>query len=576
VLDFADIQSHLASDTAHSSIGQGDEGGGEEAGEAAVPMSTTTAAEGGGVDIDADAPAPPPGYDESIAAGSSASASVSAPTPANIRVSPPKQSSPTKRSNSGGGSSAAANANKATALALKDQGNVKFSARQFKDAIALYTRAIKICPTLPTLYSNRAAAHLMCGTHVLCIADSEKVIRLDPTLPKGYVRKAKAQLEMDSFREAVGTLLKGREVIGSGRPGAATTAGLREINEELARVTAIVEAFDNAKKMIAAGKHAEASGALGRLLPLTNAIAVLVWTAKAALGLGKTDQAMRLTLQVLRRDKTNVLGLALRSHAMYLSEHYDDAIKLAREALRLDPDNTDAKACFKTAKKIKAHMNEVIVAGQQRDFNAVKKVTTAVLNIGIPESAPLFANLYALRGNAFYRLKEYEDALRDCVRAVYVKDDCKDAWLTKRLTLHALGRHADALKDMQSLMERWGQNDSTIRHACHKAEFELRKSKRPDYYRMMGCKKTATEGEIKAAYRSKALILHPDKQQGKSEADKKTMEEAFKTLGHALEILTTPMQRQLYDEGYDREAIIERAQAAQRAAHKDGGHGHGH
>ena len=174
----------------------------------------------------------------------------------------------------------------------------------------------------------------MCGTHVLCIADSDKVVALDPSLPKGYTRKAKAQLEMDSFREAVGTLLKGREAIANGGTGAATAAGLREINEELARITAIVEVFDTAKKMIAAGKHAEASLSLGRLLPLTNAMAVLVWTAKAALGLGKTDQAMRLTLQVLRRDKTNVMGLALRSHAMYLSEQYDDAIKLSREALR--------------------------------------------------------------------------------------------------------------------------------------------------------------------------------------------------------------------------------------------------
>jgi hypothetical protein len=41
-----------------------------------------------------------------------------------------------------------------------------------------------------------------------------------------------------------------------------------------------------------------------------------------------------------------------------------------------------------------------------------------------------------------------------------------------RLALHALGRHEEALKDMQSLMERWGQSDSTIRHACVKDPFE--------------------------------------------------------------------------------------------------------
>jgi hypothetical protein len=45
-------------------------------------------------------------------------------------------------------------------------------------------------------------------------------------------------------------------------------------------------------------------------------------------------------------------------------------------------------------------------------------------------------------------------------------------------------------------------------------------------------------------------------------------------LGEALEIMEDTMKRGLYDEGYDKEAIVERAEAARRAAHK-GGHGGG-
>ena len=67
------------------------------------------------------------------------------------------------------------------------------------------------------------------------------------------------------------------------------------------------------------------------VLPLTSALSILCWSAKAALGMGKTDHAMSLTLQVLRREKKNITGLSLRAQAMYLSEQYDDAIKLARE-----------------------------------------------------------------------------------------------------------------------------------------------------------------------------------------------------------------------------------------------------
>ena len=166
ISNFADIQSHLASETAHSGMEQQEtDDGDEDTAAAAGGAAGGGGGGGGGVggrvgahgmavgEEDEAAPAPPPGYAESMASGSSSAA---APPPvASMR------GGPTKRATSGsggGGGGGAANANRATALALKDQGNVKFSARQFKDAIALYTRAIKICPTLPALYVLAHAA----------------------------------------------------------------------------------------------------------------------------------------------------------------------------------------------------------------------------------------------------------------------------------------------------------------------------------------------------------------------------------------------------------------------------------
>ena len=41
------------------------------------------------------------------------------------------------------------------------------------------------------------------------------------------------------------------------------------------------------------------------------------------------------------------------------------------------------------------------------------------------------------------------------------------------------------------------------------AKLELKKSKRKDYYKILGIPKTATEAEIKKAYRKEALKHHP-------------------------------------------------------------------
>lgn len=62
-----------------------------------------------------------------------------------------------------------------------------------------------------------------------------------------------------------------------------------------------------------------------------------------------------------------------------------------------------------------------------------------------------------------------------------------------------------------------------------------------DYYSILGIKKTATQAEIKKAYRALALIYHPDKNEGD-----KAAEEKFKTINEANEVLSDPIKRKKY------------------------------
>lgn len=69
-----------------------------------------------------------------------------------------------------------------------------------------------------------------------------------------------------------------------------------------------------------------------------------------------------------------------------------------------------------------------------------------------------------------------------------------------------------------------------------------------DYYEVLGVSKTATDAEIKSAYRKLAIKYHPDKHVDDSEADKKKAEEAFKEAAEAYEVLSDKQKRARYDQ----------------------------
>jgi DnaJ family protein C protein 7 len=287
-------------------------------------------------------------------------------------------------------------------------------------------------------------------------------------------------------------------------------------------------------------------------------------------------------LQLLKTDQANVEACTVRAQALYLSGDFEAALKHLREALRLNPDFLEAQRTFKRARKVKEVVECGRAAAHCREFEKACELFGEALGTLDTErhgaatgTVPLSVELLCEQAHAYLRLKDYTNCLAACENALHHQRECRKATFTKAQALQNLGRHNEALEGLNHLYQ-LHPGDSTIQAAYEKCKFEIRKLARPDYYELLGVPKVASVVEIKTAYKQRAKELHPDKHADKSVAEVAEFEKQFKLMGDALDVLGDPMKRQLWDEGYDKEAIEERVSRAQRAARENPQHGHRH
>ena len=101
------------------------------------------------------------------------------------------------------------------------------------------------------------------------------------------------------------------------------------------------------------------------------------------------------------------------------------------------------------------------------------------------------------------------------------------------------------MRELKQIQES-NPSEPGIAKEIRNAEMELKKSKRKDYYKVLGVEKDAGDNEIKKAYRKLAIVHHPDKNPDNEDAADK-----FKEIGEAYETLSDPQKRARYDSGED-------------------------
>jgi STIP1 family protein 1 len=95
-----------------------------------------------------------------------------------------------------------------TATELKNEGNVLFAARKYRDAIACYSKAIIRDPSVSTYYTNRALCHLKLKQYELATQDCQRAVDNDPHSVKGHFFMGQALFELQLYDEAIASLTR--------------------------------------------------------------------------------------------------------------------------------------------------------------------------------------------------------------------------------------------------------------------------------------------------------------------------------------------------------------------------------
>jgi tetratricopeptide (TPR) repeat protein len=96
------------------------------------------------------------------------------------------------------------------------------------------------------------------------------------------------------------------------------------------------------------------------------------------------------------------------------------------------------------------------------------------------------------------------EAISDCDRAVSLDPSYHKARLRRAELLLSAGEFDAAVRAFQALKDA-GSEDASVRDGLRRAKVALKKSKRKNYYAILGISETATAVQIKKGYRMAAL-----------------------------------------------------------------------
>ncbi|XP_077473375.1 dnaJ homolog subfamily C [Stigmatopora argus] len=423
-----------------------------------------------------------------------------------------------------------------------EMGKKLLAAGQLADALSHFHAAVDGDSKNYLAYYRRATVYLAMGKSKSALPDLSKVIELKPDFTSARLQRGNLLLKQGKLDEAESDFRNVLKAHPSDKEATEAEYQLTK-SDELQRLVA------EARQSYQSKDYATAASQLNAV------IETCIWDVIARemradcfiqLGeLGKAINDLKATSK-LRNDNTHAyyqlstIYYNLGDHELSLSE--------VRECLKLDPDHKQCFGHYKQVKKLNKQIRsaEDMIQEQRYDeavskYEAVMKTEPNVLPFTLLAKERICHALTHGQQQASKAIFMCSQVLNKDPNNLNALKDRAEAYIQDE-------QYEEAVRDYDTASKN-SENDHQIKEGLEKAQRLLKQSRKRDYYKILGVKRTAQKKEIIKAYRKLAQQWHPDNFQ--DPVEKKKAENKFIDIAQAKEVLTDPEMRNKFDHGED-------------------------
>lgn len=422
------------------------------------------------------------------------------------------------------------------------------SAGKYSDALPHFHEAINNDPNNYLTYFKRATVFLALNRPHSALEDLNKALELNPKFTSALSQRANLHVKLGNLDEAHIDY----EQYLSHDPNN------NEVIMSFNRIEKLRDDIMNVQDML---QEYQFDVALKVLEPIIEVIpyntALLKLRAGAFEKIGETRRAINdyKAVAKLGVDATTYLTIA---KLCYKLGEVEEALNNVRECLKLDPDHKSCMDFYKPTKKLNNHIRNMVDYKNSRDNEDCHTQGKNALKVlkDDPAQLPLIYSILSVMCSCLSHQGDHAQGIKVCNEALEnsgeggiegIAIDKPDVICDKADLLAEKEDYAEAIKLYQESHKL--KQSKRAREGVEKMKKLQKQAKKRDYYKILGVKRGADEGEINRAYRKLAAKWHPDRHQD-PEA-KKTAQAKFMDIADAKAVLTDPEKRQQYDRGED-------------------------